>query len=446
MAPSRSPSPSRSSRRSSPRRSTLSGGIQKRSKHQPPVLSAHANFSDIVPGGVDQSSPSTKTKGQKKSLQKLEIESKLMACVTCVAGHRVGYCRHTDRPFVECGKPGRPKNGETATRGETITACKCRKCTCVPGTSPCTCGCKEKPCVCIKRIYLIVYHGTAEDQSDDGADVDGKSKEKKDLYRITKRYFGNADGEEWPEDHLRKHGVDPDAINQKTDKETTDNQTTDNQKRDKQTTGCGGGGGGCGHQTAVARANQQAPRPQPVNNTQHDVVAQQLSATPSATPSAMLSTPAAGAIRRGCNCGPRCSCTFCPQHPNTGVTRASAHEMLCQLFIAGQLEDVSQDVVSFTPQTDLSSSCMSQQHFGVSTQLPPANGEFWSAYPVDFDFAAAQVANFSTAGAPLPMYQNMPDLDTGFNNNGFNDFTGEVDFFNGAFAPPQNDPFNPFSL
>lgn len=426
MAPTRSLSQKSSSRKSSSRKSTLGGGITKKSQHQP-VLSAYADLSEIVPGGSpDQGSPRSprsprKIQPAKQKHAKIVIDDKELACAKCIAGHRVGKCNHTTKPMFEPNNPGRPKNGQS-------TKCKCPKACNCPPEDKCKC---PKNCVCVRRVFLIVYYPGPGEHPEFIPDVRGSDTWTGE-FRIYESYLGNSEGAKWPEEYLRQRGYQQTApTNEPQGSEQTPAAATTTAAAAPTTAplppsqampqACGGS---CSHENAVALENQQ-----PVDNMQH------MADDPSATSSA----PPAGALRHGCNCGASCACIFCPQHSYNEVTMASAHRMLASLFDAGRLNNVSQDIISITPNFDLSASCMgSQPLFGYTTQLPPDPSPLVTTqlppnpFPNGAPWAPYSSAYPSVLNGTFPTHPNVA----------VDGYLGQPDFSTGALPIYQDDTFN----
>jgi len=435
MAPTRAPSPKSSSRKSSSRKSTLDGGITKKSQHQP-ALSPYADFSEIVPGGgPDQwtaRSPRSPSKpvSAKQKHDKILVDGVELACAKCVAGHRVGTCNHTQQPMFNPNNPGRPRGGLS-------NKCKCPKACNCPPNGKCKC---PKDCTCVRRAYLVIYYPGPGEHKDFRPNIRGTDTWTGE-FRIYHTYLGNSEGMQWPDEYLESRGyplptppIEPQGSEQTPATTTTATPTTMTATPTTATPAITAApptpttlppsqakpqscGGGCSHIKAVAQENNQGPQPPHLNTMQHHTVTDEPSAPP------------ANALRHGCNCGAACACIFCPQHSYNEATMASAQRMLGELFDAGRLNNVSQDIISITPTFDLSASCMgSQPVFGYTTQLPPnpaLNGAPWAQMPYSAPYP-------SVMNGTIPTYPNVaPD-----------GFLGQHDFSTGALPAFQEDTFD----
>lgn len=356
-------------------RSKLNGRVTKNSRKRRPSDIKPDDFSSYIDLGEHnstnasgQKSPASKSKPPKNKLRGIVINGETYTCSACKSGHRVGVCKHYDRPMIKTKPPGRPPAGQSKR-----TVCKCpTNCRCSEPPGKCRCA---RQCVCVQSGWLIVYI-RAPDEPANAAPVPDHQGQVRGEFRLDRPVPIDAKGKQLSEEEALRRQQQQEALNndQHLDQRTRSGSSTStrsvpspSQARPEAS------GGGCCHNRAVAQENRQAARPESVG--QFPLVTNQPSAKPPAS-----------ALFHGCNCGAACSCAFCPQHPNNHVSQnlARQHANMFmnhhhQLFNANlgfmQLPpDVVQDpsciggipTVAFSQDPQMAHPAHLQRHFGGS--------------------------------------------------------------------------------
>lgn len=268
--------------------------------------------------GSDSTEDIASPESREKKSQGIVIDGKTYTCATCKTGHRVGVCKHArERPMTATHPPGRPPAGAPKK-----VVCDCPK----------QCNCKKKDCKCPRQcnctqmMYMLVYVPAPDEELD--------ADDEKGTWKLGERVTTDLKGNILTAEQIRERQEQ--KVAQKT-------QPTDLKTR---------GSSSAVSDSTVGMSSKSDPKTSEPNCCKHKEVVATRNIAVEASPH---SDPAVDAAE-GCNCGHKCNCTFCPQHPNNPSSQAAARQQA--IFFANQTQMGNQQIQPFVPNLPQGASCM----------------------------------------------------------------------------------------